>query len=58
MTQSTQSSRVRALSVFIFAALGGVLYGYDLGIIAAALLFIHHDIPMTAQQMSYLVAAV
>ena len=41
-----------------FAAIGGILYGYDIGIIAAALLFIHKSIPMTDIQSSLLVSAV
>ena len=53
-------NRTKALSLatFLFAAMGGVLYGYDLGIISGALLFLRHDIPMTDDQMSFLVAAV
>ncbi|MDF2530088.1 MAG: sugar transporter [Gammaproteobacteria bacterium] len=47
-----------ALTLIAFAAIGGVLYGYDIGIIAGALLFIQRDIMMSAQQMSFLVAAV
>ena len=46
------------MATFIFAAIGGVLYGYDLGIISGALLFIRKSIPMTDNQMSFLVAAV
>lgn len=41
-----------------FAAIGGILYGYDLGIIAGAILFIRHSIVMTDSQSSFLVAAV
>lgn len=41
-----------------FAAIGGILYGYDLGIIAGAILFIKHSIAMTDAQSSFLVAAV
>ncbi|MDF1795314.1 MAG: sugar porter family MFS transporter [Coxiellaceae bacterium] len=41
-----------------FAAIGGILYGYDLGIIAGAILFIRESIPMTDAQSSFLVAAV
>lgn len=44
--------------IVFFAAIGGILYGYDLGIIAGALLFIHQQIPMTDWQSSILVAAV
>lgn len=40
------------------AALGGALYGYDIGIISGALLFIHKDIPMTGLQESIFVASV
>ncbi len=41
-----------------FAAMGGIIYGYDLGIIAGALLFIHKSIPMTDMQSSFLVSSV
>ena len=44
--------------VVFFAAMGGILYGYDLGIISGALLFIRHDISMTLAQSSFLVGAV
>ncbi len=44
--------------IISFAAIGGILYGYDLGIIAGAILFIRHSIPMTDAQSSLLVAAV
>lgn len=44
--------------VVMVAAMGGVLYGYDLGIISGALLFIKQDIPMSLAQSSFLVGAV
>lgn len=44
--------------IFIFAAMGGVLYGYDIVIISGALLFMHRDIAMSVQKESFLVAAV
>jgi MFS transporter, SP family, galactose:H+ symporter len=44
--------------IIAFAAFGGILYGYDLGIIAGAILFIRKTIPMTDTQSSFLVAAV
>ena len=34
------NSKWKSYAVFIFAAMGGVLYGYDLGIISGALLLI------------------
>ena len=57
MSGSNPGQRL-ALSMFIFAAVGGVLYGYDLGIIAGALLFVKKAIPMTLQEESFFVAAV
>lgn len=40
------------------AALGGMLYGYDIGIIAGALVFMKTELALDPQQMSYIVAAV
>jgi len=44
--------------IILFAAIGGIIYGYDLGIIAGALLFMHKTIPMTDMQSSFVVSAV
>lgn len=44
--------------IVFFAAMGGIIYGYDLGIIAGALLFMHKSIPMTDMQSSFVVSAV
>jgi MFS family permease len=49
--------RMVSMAVMIFAAVGGVLYGYDLGVIAGALLFVGQEIPMGIQQVSFLVGA-
>src|SRR5699024_219106 len=46
------------LIIMIFAGLGGILFGYDIGIIADALLFLKPDLSLTAQQSSWLIAAV
>ncbi|MBU1926380.1 MAG: sugar porter family MFS transporter [Gammaproteobacteria bacterium] len=52
--------RYHRFSIFIilFAGLGGILYGYDIGIIAGALIFIKQEIVLTHAQISTLVAAV
>lgn len=42
----------------VIAALGGVLYGYDIGIIAGALEFMKPALSLSASQMSLIVAAV
>ncbi len=55
---SEKRKKLFAMSVLIFAAVGGVLYGYDLGIIAGAMLFIRRDIPMSVDELSVLVGAV
>lgn len=50
--------RLMAMMIMVFAGIGGVLYGYDLGIIAGALLFIKKSIAMSMQQESFLAGAV
>jgi MFS transporter, SP family, galactose:H+ symporter len=57
-SKTNQRKRMVAMAVMIFAAIGGVLYGYDLGVIAGALLFVQQEIPMSVQQVSFLVGAV
>lgn len=44
--------------VLIIAALGGILYGYDIGIIAGALLFMRSDLSLSVQQISFIGSAV
>ena len=47
--------------IFCIAALvsiGGLLYGYDIGVISGALLFIHKSIALTATQTGFIVGAV
>jgi|SRR5579885_234057 sugar porter (SP) family MFS transporter len=39
-------------------SIGGILYGYDVGVISGALLFIKNTIPMTDTQMGIIVGAV
>ncbi len=50
-------ARYRVL-LLTMAGLGGALYGYDLGIIGAALLYLDRSIALSDQQTSLIVAAV
>ncbi len=52
MAQSGSSEDVRSGKRFVYAvacvaALGGLLFGYDIGIISGALLFMENDFPLT-----------
>jgi len=58
LKKTEQTIAFRAYLILFFAAIGGVLYGYDLGIISGALLFVPNDIPMSANQLSFAAAAV
>ncbi len=56
---ATTKSTVRYGRFLIFVAgLGGLLYGIDVGIIAAALLYLNKTISLTVEQTSLIVAAV
>ncbi len=44
--------------MILCAGMGGMLYGYDIGVISGALLFIHHSIAMTTSQTGIIVGAV
>ncbi len=54
------ATRQKLFTILIisFAGLGGILYGYDIGIIAGALLFIKKEIILSPGQISILIAAV
>jgi SP family galactose:H+ symporter-like MFS transporter len=58
MAQSTASSR-RFYTYFlmILGGLGGLLYGYDLGVIPGALLFMNKEISLTTAETSLIVGA-
>lgn len=53
----TRVARYRRL-LLVFSGLGGLLYGADIGIIAAALLYLSKTIDLTLAQTSLVVAAV
>jgi len=44
--------------LLLIAGIGGLLYGIDIGIISAALLYLNRTISLTEQQTSFIVAAV
>src|SRR6201999_1550460 len=44
--------------LIVVAGLGGLLYGIDVGVIAAALLYLSKTISLTVEQTSVIVAAV
>lgn len=45
-------------SIACLVSIGGILYGYDIGVISGALLFIRDTIPMTEAQIGVIVGAV
>ena len=47
-------NKLRVYLIIFFAAMGGMLYGYDIGIINGAFLFIENDIAMSSFQTSLL----
>lgn len=52
------TKRAYVCFIVVFSGFGGILYGYDLGAITGAFLFIRHDIAMTMQEMSFVGGAV
>ncbi len=46
------------LGVAMLVGVGGILYGYDIGVISGAMLFFRHSIPMTDTQAGIIVGAV
>ena len=58
MGGATLAGRNYGLCIIAIAGLGGLLYGIDLGIIAAALPYLDSVIRLTVEQSSIIVAAV
>jgi MFS transporter, SP family, galactose:H+ symporter len=56
----TSGNYKKGITIFIilFAGLGGILYGYDIGVIAGALLFLNKTIHLTTAETGYIVGAV
>ena len=57
-TPTTKQTTFYGWYLLVIAGLGGLLYGIDIGIIAAALLYLNKTIDLTVQQTSAVVAAV
>ncbi|MCP4180348.1 MAG: sugar porter family MFS transporter [bacterium] len=57
---STSGNYKKGMTIFIilFAGLGGILYGYDIGVISGALLFLDKTIHLTTEQTGFIVGAV
>lgn len=58
MTSSPATIARYRMFLLIISGMGGALYGYDLGIIGAALLYLDKSIALSDQQTSLIVAAV
>jgi sugar porter (SP) family MFS transporter len=63
LTDSTSTARPRVNSVFLWkvstiAGLGGILYGFDMGIIAAALIFVRSTFSLSTQMEEVVVSVV
>ena len=58
MTALFNRQKLWMFGVAILVGIGGILYGYDVGVISGALLFIHKTIPMTNTQTGIVVGAV
>ncbi|MFC6064556.1 sugar porter family MFS transporter [Streptomyces ochraceiscleroticus] len=43
----TSAPRLKNALIWVFGALGGILWGYDTGVISGALLYIKRDLPMS-----------
>lgn len=56
--QAAHSSRFYVYTVSAIAALAGLLFGFDTGIISGALLFIQKDIPLTTTMKELIVSSV
>lgn len=47
-----------AMVVMALAGIGGILYGFDIGVISGALVFMENDLAITANDASFIVSAV
>nr|WP_263313918.1 sugar porter family MFS transporter [Mammaliicoccus sp. Marseille-Q6498] len=52
-----EKSNFRTKLIFFLGALGGLLYGYDTGVISGAILYIANDIPLTSTTKGLVVSS-
>lgn len=58
MYNTNNNTQLFSFFMIFFAAMGGMLYGYDIGILAGAFPFLSHDIPMTTRELNVMPGAV
>lgn len=56
--EDTATRKWWVLMIALLVGVGGILYGYDIGVVSGALLFIHKVIPMSPTQTGIIVGAV
>lgn len=56
--KSPRAKHLFTIFIIFCAGLGGILYGYDIGVISGALLFVQQSIPMTQTELGFIVGAV
>lgn len=47
------NTRLKNAMIWVFGALGGILWGYDTGVISGAMLFIRKDIELTPSSKAW-----
>jgi SP family galactose:H+ symporter-like MFS transporter len=55
---SDKKNNLYILAIALLVSVGGILYGYDIGVVSGALLFIQDTIPLTDAQTGLIVGAV
>jgi MFS family permease len=58
LSSNRNKNKIFTLFIIFSAGLGGILYGYDIGVISGALLFVQKTIPMSQSETGFIVGAV
>lgn len=56
--QRKKEKNIFVICIAAFVSVGGILYGYDMGVISGALLFIKDTIPLSDTEVGFIVGAV